>query len=150
MIKTPIKIVIGILFLFAILIILSMVSITPKVNDVDEFAELNNEENSIYKEGSCQFKCNGDSDCIKSCNKLIQNEATREKDIEICKRIISNEDKAECTRVVNMVISNDIENCEGDTACKDEHYLKKAIGTKEKSHCNYIMNDETKEVCLNV
>lgn len=146
-INTPLKIVIGVLILFLILIIFSIFQSAPKVEDIEKTAST--DVLIPAGDGTCFSKCGANEECIHTCNLIIQNEAARAKDPKLCNKIYVKEDKAECTRIVNLIMANSIADCGDDNNCKDRYYLRQALASGDKSNCNNILNSETREVCLN-
>ncbi|MBS3150405.1 hypothetical protein J4425_01195 [Candidatus Woesearchaeota archaeon] len=144
-INTPVKIIIGVAVLFVVLVIFSIFNAPPSQDDAIQASE----PSQTVQDSSCISRCNGNSACITSCNFIIQNEAARSKDIKKCNEINDKEDKAECTMVVSSIIAETIDDCGNDIQCKDRLYLIQSLIKNDKSYCDNIASQESKEVCLN-
>jgi hypothetical protein len=147
-INTPLKIVIGVLMLFLILILFSIFQSVPRTTNSQETTST---EIIVpaSADGTCFSRCGSNEECIHTCNIVIQNEAAKAKDPNLCNNIFVKKDKAECTRIVNLIMANSIADCGDDNNCKDRYYLRQALASGDKSNCDNILNSETRGVCLN-
>ena len=139
-INTPVKIVIGVAVLFLILMVISLFTTPPSEENIQNIDTIPTE---------CVSDCQGSEACTHSCDIIIQNEAVRNKDILKCNEIADKSDKSECTKAVNAVLSESIEDCDNDVSCEDRFYFFEALAKNDKSYCDYIVNPTSKEVCIN-
>ena len=138
--KNPYTIVLTILVLIVFLIMLTLI-FKPAIQE-EELTEI------VEEKAVCEF-CNNIRETnaiavtgnIEECNSLSTPES-----IEFCRislimdKAMSEKDSAICNQLPEEKITN----------CKDNVLLLKALEIQDKNLCNDIINEDTKNVCLNL